>query len=319
MKDGNRDIIHTIINYRFNCGNFKPANKQIRKVIWEKHELMFNRYALHLIHTLPEYIAEVFELVAQNDWATIIEERAIAAKKSPIIYMSSLFGITFQAASEHALRFGIFDSTSYQKDYGGRETSDMRKQGKNGQKDCAVRALSLATDIDYDNVLEMLQSDQKTDPTQGTYRHAWQKFLGNNGWVLIPMKGRSKRYTLANLIMAVPALAEKTLIVNISRHIFFVDNGTIRDTYNPSHKIITLILVRQHDYGVISKAIDGLSDKGLSDQMLKIKRESPNMSWTKVYEDMNISRGDGYRIRRSYAFQSQLTEFEQSWVLKPAK
>ena len=61
------------------------------------------------------------------------------------------------------------------------------------------------------------------------------------------------------------------------------------------------------------------SIKECADKVLKIKREDPKKSWTKVYIEARLLRQDGYKVRRSDYFQNQLTELEQNWILKPAK
>lgn len=319
MNNESRQIIHTIINYRYMSGNLKPSNDKIKKELLKKHKIHFDQFALYSIHTLPEYINEVFQLIAQNDWANEIKAKASKVKWSAIAYISSVFGIPIKEVAKYAKCIDIVDTTTYQKDFGGRSTSNMRNQGHDGQKDCAVRSLSLATGIDYDTVLTGLQGSQKSNPTTGTFRYAWEKFLNDHEWISITITGKSKRYTFANLIATIPFLAKISLIVNVDRHIFYVDKGIVKDLYDPSHKNIRNILVHKDHYNQVLQEVLQLSDKGLADRMLEIKRIEPNMSWTKVYEAMDIPRSDGYRVRRSYAFQSQLIESEQNWILKPAK
>ena len=75
----------------------------------------------------------------------------------------------------------------------------------------------------------------------------------------------------------------------------------------------TLENITRRDSGVVGTI------QSYSDALLKAKRENPKMSWTKAYVDTGLLRQDGYKVRRSDYFQSQLSPDEQNWILKAAK
>ena len=71
--------------------------------------------------------------------------------------------------------------------------------------------------------------------------------------------------------------------------------------------------IKHRDGGIIGTI------KSCSDALLKIKRDNSKLAWIKAYEQAGLLRQDGYKIRRSDYFQSQLTDNEQNWILKVAK
>ena len=71
--------------------------------------------------------------------------------------------------------------------------------------------------------------------------------------------------------------------------------------------------IKHRDGGIIGTI------KSCSDALLKIKRDNSKLAWIKAYEQAGLLRQDGYKVRRSDYFQSQLTDNEQNWILKAAK
>ena len=319
MTDLNRHIIHTIINFRFNSGNLKPNPKKLKQELIAKYALTFTQYDLFCLHKAPEYINEVFTLIKANNLQDEIIKRAKSYKKSPIVFIASAFNIDIETVAKYAPQCGIADTTVFKKDFGGRATSNIRRNENKDNKDCVVRSLSLAIGISYDNTLTQLQKLQKTDPTTGTYFHAWSEVLQKYGWECLSLKPLSKKYTVANLIAMIPKLADIRFLAHIDRHLFFVDYGVIRDSQNDAHKTADMIIVHKSNKAYFLKAFQKLTSIGEANELLQIKRSNPNISWTKIYDKMNILRQDGYRIRRSMPFQLALEANEQNWILKPAR
>lgn len=108
--------------------------------------------------------------------------------------------------------------------------------------DCAVRSISIATQLSYqevyDSINELSKSERigkrkkrKSSAREGVYSRTIRKYLESLDWTWTPtmlIGSGCKVHLRAN------ELPTGRLVVSVSRHITAVINGVIHDTYDPS-------------------------------------------------------------------------------------
>jgi|MDSW01.2.fsa_nt_gb hypothetical protein len=121
---------------------------------------------------------------------------------------------------------------------GGREKAGY----KGDANDCVVRAISIATEISYQEVYDQLNVLAKkerrgkrkktvSNSRLGVYRSTYERFLKSIGWAWQPtMKiGQGCKVHLRG-----DELPKGRLVVSVSRHLTAVVDGVIHDTHDPS-------------------------------------------------------------------------------------
>ena len=121
---------------------------------------------------------------------------------------------------------------------GGRAESGYK--GTTG--DCACRAISIATGMNYKDVYKMINEYAKKERTSkrkktisnartGVYIHTFKKIMRDLGWQWKPtMQIGSGCHTH----LKAEELPKGTIICNVSRHYVAVIDGVINDTYDCS-------------------------------------------------------------------------------------
>jgi hypothetical protein len=123
---------------------------------------------------------------------------------------------------------------------GGREAAGFKGKAD----DCVVRAIAIATGIDYKQVYNDLQSgmdnrrqtkkvkrEKSKSVRDGVARTVYQKYLAALGWMWVPtmrIGSGCKVHLKAN------ELPRGTIITRLSHHLSTVVNGVIQDTFNPN-------------------------------------------------------------------------------------
>jgi len=116
--------------------------------------------------------------------------------------------------------------------------------------DCVVRAIAIATDIDYKVIYDTLylankdyldkkntklskQMKSRTrekggSPRNGNYKKIYQDYLLNNGWEYVSLRkfGSKERVKLDEITHL------GTILVNINRHMMCMIDGVINDTWD---------------------------------------------------------------------------------------
>ena len=127
---------------------------------------------------------------------------------------------------------------------GGRMASGYK--GKAG--DCVVRAIAIATGIDYDTVyndlFELTKEFGKTkrssvakrcrkdsSPRNGVFREIYGPYLERLGWKWVSTMGIGTGCTVH---LKEDELPKGRLIVKVTKHLTAVIDGTIHDTHDPS-------------------------------------------------------------------------------------
>ena len=123
----------------------------------------------------------------------------------------------------------------FQYNDGGREAAGYK--GKTG--DCAVRAIAIATGMDYqkayDLVLEYGQRERiskkkksKSHPRTGVYTPTMKKIMSSLGWEFVATMGIG---TGCKVHLDAAELPRNNIIVNLSKHYAAVLDGVVHDTY----------------------------------------------------------------------------------------
>lgn len=102
--------------------------------------------------------------------------------------------------------------------------------------DCATRAIAIATGMDYKEVYDRLGEKQKSvgkvkSARNGVTRDNYKALMRELGWKWHPTMGIGQGCTVHLRAEELPA---GRLVVQVSKHVVAVIDGTIHDTYDPS-------------------------------------------------------------------------------------
>ena len=122
--------------------------------------------------------------------------------------------------------------------------------------DCACRAISIATEMDYKEVYDMINKYAKKERTgkrkkgksnarTGVYTSTAKKILADLGWTWHPTMGIG---TGCQVHVREDELPKGRLILNLSRHFSCMIDGVLNDTYDCSRNGTRCV------YGYWSKA-----------------------------------------------------------------
>lgn len=103
-------------------------------------------------------------------------------------------------------------------------------KGKKAVGDCAIRAIAIATGIDYKKVYDDLKAlNNGTSCRNGTPKKVDKKYLTKLGWTwhLTMQIGQGCKVHLE-----ADELPAGTLIVSVSKHLTCVKDGVLYDTYD---------------------------------------------------------------------------------------
>lgn len=153
------------------------------------------------------------------------------------VYINALIAIGFTDCVKTVEWFDpIKDWINKEKEYphnyndGGR-SNYFNDSPKDSAKDCAVRAISIATEKNYLEVhkeLSSLNSKYIDIDKFGTLRKSYHEYLINNGWKWHELK---KEYKLQKNNHIIPIKGK--VICQMSNHITTIINGVIQDTFQP--------------------------------------------------------------------------------------
>jgi hypothetical protein len=115
---------------------------------------------------------------------------------------------------------------------GGREEAGFK--GQTG--DCVVRAIAIASGIDYQTVYDEIaernkRAGGKRSARDGTHRKVFRPYLQELGFKWTPVMGIGTGTTMHLREDEVPG---GTIICSLSRHIVAVIDGVVHDTFDPS-------------------------------------------------------------------------------------
>lgn len=113
---------------------------------------------------------------------------------------------------------------------------------KNSTSDCVTRAISIATQIPYQDVYNSInelskkeritkRKRKKSNAETGVFKRTIRKYMKSIGWKWVPTMfvGQGcKVHLIKN------ELPSGRLVVSVSKHCVAVINGVIHDTYDPS-------------------------------------------------------------------------------------
>ena len=105
-------------------------------------------------------------------------------------------------------------------------------KGKKGVGDCAIRAIAIATGLDYKKVYDDLKAlNNGTSCRNGTPKNVDKKYLTKLGWTWHPTMQIGQG---CKVHLDADELPAGTLIVSVSKHLTCVIDGVINDTYDCS-------------------------------------------------------------------------------------
>ena len=112
--------------------------------------------------------------------------------------------------------------------------------------DCVIRAISLASGIDYSDVhwgLCNLASDMCRMPNE---KKVYEKYLENIGFIKqkMPKHEDGTKYSVKELAEGLDEIYEGSAIVTIANHMTCVANGNIYDTWNCGRKKVGNFWIR---------------------------------------------------------------------------
>ena len=310
--------VTTMIEYRWKTDKLFMRANEVADVVFDKTGLYFNKDTQLVIRGSIGYREKVFGFLAGGERVLDIPWRAEKHGRTHLEYIAYLFGIKPKKAVPGCQMLNLDMPTKFKHDESIRESSAIRKEDTSrGRGDCVVRAIAMALDMPYDNVLTELETMQGEDPTKGTFRLFWAPFLFKNGWKQIEAK-MWKKQTLHTLVDAIPELSKIPMLVRVARHLFYFDaNGTNIDLWDAAHSNIEGITVRAEDYSYVTNAIIGeLSIEGLVHKLLECRREYPQTTWNNVYKKIGLKWYEGQNLRRSAFFHMLVDCTEEfAWML----
>lgn len=129
---------------------------------------------------------------------------------------------------------------------GGRAEAGFK--GKTG--DCVVRAIAIATGLDYKRVYKELTQMNKemcfgNSVRNGVQRAVYQNYLECIGWEWVPKSGGGR----SAVHLRSDELPSGTIIARCSKHVVAVIDGVMHDTYDASRNGTRLV------YGYYRKAL----------------------------------------------------------------
>jgi hypothetical protein len=96
--------------------------------------------------------------------------------------------------------------------------------------DCAIRAIAIASGLDYLDVYNMVKAEAGKSCRNGTPKKVGRKILARLGFTWVPtmtIGSGCKVHLTANEV-------PKNCIVSLSKHLCCIKDGVINDTYDPS-------------------------------------------------------------------------------------
>lgn len=134
------------------------------------------------------------------------------------------------------------------KSYGGRDKYYSTKYKKDMAKDCVIRAIVHATNIDYMQVFKRLTEISLETGFYPNDRRTYGVYLKELGWV----KRKPMRKSNGRLYRLKEIKCDRDLIVHTRRHLTYVNGDnfdmTLYDTWNCSYKIANSYWENVGDY-----------------------------------------------------------------------
>ena len=308
----------TSIKYRWNTDKLFIRANEVSNAVYNSTGLILNKSTQLFIRKSVVYREKVFGFLACENRVSEIPERAKKHGRTEVEYVSYLFGIKPRQAVAGCEMLGLDIPTKFKKDASVRASSVILKEDPSrGNGDCVIRAIAMALEMPYDNVLTELEKLQKTDPTKGVYDLFWVGFLYRNGWEAVKPK-TWKQHTLHTLVDILPELKTIPMIIGIPRHLFYFNGNRVNvDTWDAAYHNIKKIIVKKEHLGFVENLlISELSIEGLVHKLINYRKQYPNTTWNAVYDKMGLKWYDGQNIRRSAFFHMVVKNTEQSgWIL----
>jgi len=120
----------------------------------------------------------------------------------------------------------------YQFHDGGRSNTAFRKKTDLG--DCVVRALTLATNLNYTLVWHQLCDIAKLTGRYPNEKETYELFLAKHGWI----KQRTPRDKNKKLISLNKWDFKKQAVITFSSHLVYINKKTVFDTWDCRHQKI---------------------------------------------------------------------------------
>ena len=118
------------------------------------------------------------------------------------------------------------------KNHGGREKYFPINLKKDRTNDCVIRAIALATEIDYLEVRDALFTTAKYVGRMPNDKQVYEAFLKVNGWVKkSPLKkSNNKKYKVKNISKFFTSY--KNVIIHTTCHLTTLIDGDLNDTWD---------------------------------------------------------------------------------------
>ena len=129
-----------------------------------------------------------------------------------------------------------------------------------GVKDCAVRAISIATNKDYKEVYDALKKINKGDSCRnGTPKKVSKKYLASIGWKWQPCIGFGTGVLVHLDSNELPN--EGTFIAQVSKHLACVRDGALEDTYDCSRNDSRAVYGIWYDPKELTESMEAFIDR----------------------------------------------------------
>lgn len=116
------------------------------------------------------------------------------------------------------------------KNHGGREKYFPTKYKKDLTGDCVIRAIAIATNIDYLEVRDSLFDIAKKQGRMPNSQPVYEEYLFSIGWVKkSPLKNGKKKYKVKNIAKF---FMGKSVIIHTCNHLSTLVNGDLNDTWD---------------------------------------------------------------------------------------
>ena len=116
----------------------------------------------------------------------------------------------------------------FKKDYGGREKYFRCRFKKDRTNDCVIRAIAIATGIDYMKIWDDLFALATETGFMPNDPKCYEPYLASLGWVKhSPLKDGRRKVKVRNF-----PIKEGAVIISICNHLTTMVEGELRDTWN---------------------------------------------------------------------------------------
>ena len=166
--------------------------------------------------------------------------------------------------------------------------------------DCGTRAIAQLLNKPYGEVYSYIERNGH-NPTKGTPHRIFEPYLERAGYCKIETGSIHKSLTLKRLYELAPSLFTLGVMVEVRRHVYFVDRGTIKDTWDARRRYVRALWVHRTVY---SRAINELLSNYKAPGHMATRFEIHCLSYelANILETKGIKLGPGWSKSKNGIF-----------------